>query len=71
LRYVFRHFARVRVARKVVLLLREQGLKIPAKVWGGPQHGETVWKQPTLAAVVRILHNPTYGVLLASLREFR
>ncbi|MFQ5668172.1 MAG: recombinase family protein [Candidatus Binatia bacterium] len=59
--HVFRRFGRLRVARQVVVELREQGLKIPIKVWGGPSHGRIVWKEATLSAIVRMLHNPTYA----------
>jgi DNA invertase Pin-like site-specific DNA recombinase len=59
--YVFRLFERLRVARQVLLHLRDKDLKLPAKVWGGPQHGRIVWKAPTLSAIVRLLHNPTYA----------
>jgi DNA invertase Pin-like site-specific DNA recombinase len=59
--YVFRLFTQLRVARKVVVRLRTENLKLPTKVWGGPQHGRVVWKAPTLSALVRMLHNPTYA----------
>lgn len=61
LTYVFRLFERLRVARQVLLQLRTEDLKLPAKVWGGPQHGRIVWKAPTLSALVRLLHNPAYA----------
>jgi DNA invertase Pin-like site-specific DNA recombinase len=59
--YVFRLFTRLRVARKVLVQLRAEDLKLPALVWGGPQHGRVVWKAPTLSALVRMLHNPAYA----------
>jgi DNA invertase Pin-like site-specific DNA recombinase len=59
--YVFRLFQQLRVARQVLLHLRAEDLKLPTKVWGGPQHGCIVWKAPTLSALVRMLHNPTYA----------
>jgi len=59
--YVFRLFTRLRVARKVLIQLRTEDLQLPTQVWGGPQHGRVVWKAPTLSAVVRMLHNPTYA----------
>ena len=40
---------------------REQGLTLPTKVWGGPRHGQIIWKPATFPAIVRILHNPTYA----------
>jgi DNA invertase Pin-like site-specific DNA recombinase len=59
--YLFRQFTRLRVARQVLLLFVRRGLELPTKLWGGPRHGQTVWKAPTLPAIVRILHNPTYA----------
>ena len=61
LNYLFRQFARLQVARKVLLLFRDQGLKIPTKVWGGVRHGQIVWKTANFSTIVRILHNPTYA----------
>jgi DNA invertase Pin-like site-specific DNA recombinase len=59
--YLFRQFDRLRVAHKVLLHFREQGLTLPAKVWGGPRHGQVVWKAATFPAIVRALRNPTYA----------
>ena len=59
--YLFRQFDRLGVAHKVLLHFREQGLTLPTKVWGGPRHGQIVWKAATFPAIVRILHNPTYA----------
>ena len=61
LNYVFRLFAQHKVARRVLLQLVDEKLKIPAKIWGGPRHGAVMWKEPELSAIVRILHNPTYA----------
>jgi hypothetical protein len=36
-------------------------LQVPAKIWGGPRHGEVTWKDPDLCDVIRMLHNPTYA----------
>jgi DNA invertase Pin-like site-specific DNA recombinase len=60
IKHIFHLFGRLRVARQVLVRLREEGLKIPTKLWGGPSHGKIVWKAPAFSAVVRILHNPTY-----------
>ena len=59
--YVFELFDRLRVARKVVIQLANENLKLPAAVWGGPQHGTVTWKVPDLSAIIRMLHNPTYA----------
>jgi DNA invertase Pin-like site-specific DNA recombinase len=61
LSYVFRLFARFKVARKVLLQLNRENLQVPAKIWGGPRHGQVAWKKPGLFDVIRLLHNPTYA----------
>lgn len=61
LEYVFRLFAKCKVARRVVTQLVDEKLKIPTEIWGGPRHGEVTWKEPDLAAVIRTLKNPTYA----------
>lgn len=61
LEYIFRLFAKCKVARRVVTQLVDEKLKIPAKTWGGPRHGKVTWKEPDLADVIRMLKNPTYA----------
>jgi DNA invertase Pin-like site-specific DNA recombinase len=61
LRYIFDLFAELRVARRVVLRLRQEKLKIPVQDWGGPGHGDVQWKEPTFGAIIRLLHNPAYA----------
>ena len=61
LHYIFRLFARHKVARRVLVQLVREKLKLPAQIWGGPRHGEVKWKDPDLSDVIRILHNPTYA----------
>jgi DNA invertase Pin-like site-specific DNA recombinase len=65
LHYVFRLFAQHKVARQVMVQLVREKLKIPAKIWGGPHHGEVKWKDPDLSDIIRILHNPTYAGVYA------
>jgi hypothetical protein len=59
--YVFRLFARRKVARQVLAQLAREKLKIPAKVWGRPRHGTVIWKDPDFSDLIRLLHNPTYA----------
>lgn len=59
--YVFRLFRRFGVGRQVVATLRQEKLKIPVCVRGGPQHGQLVWKDPTPGAIFRMLKNPAYA----------
>jgi DNA invertase Pin-like site-specific DNA recombinase len=61
LNYIFRLFAQRKVARRVLLQLIKEKLKIPSKIWGGPQHGNVIWKEPDLSDLMRILHNPIYA----------
>ena len=49
------------MARQVLVQLLREGLQIPAKIWGGPRHGQVMWKEPDLFDLVRLLHNPTYA----------
>jgi DNA invertase Pin-like site-specific DNA recombinase/uncharacterized protein YndB with AHSA1/START domain len=61
LTYIFALFRKLGVARRVLCTLRQEKLRIPARIWGGPRHGQLDWKQPTLGAVMRILRNPSYA----------
>jgi DNA invertase Pin-like site-specific DNA recombinase len=61
LEYIFDLFSELRVARQVVARLRQEKLKIPARIWGGPGHGAVRWKVPSFGAVMRLLHNPAYA----------
>ena len=49
------------MARQVLLQLVREKLQVPAKIWGGPRHGQVTWKEPDLFDVIRLLHNPTYA----------
>jgi len=60
LSYVFDSFRRLGVVRAVVHDLRRQGLELPTRVTTREAYGSLIWKEPTLSAVVRILHNPAY-----------
>jgi DNA invertase Pin-like site-specific DNA recombinase len=69
--YIFELFDRCRIARRVLVQLREEKLKIPAAVWNGPNHGEVIWKEPDLSSIIRMLHNPTYaGAYVYGQREY-
>ncbi len=61
LAYIFRLFCRHKVAHQVLLQLVREKLQVPAKIWGGPRHGQVRWKEPDLSDVIRLLHNPTYA----------
>jgi DNA invertase Pin-like site-specific DNA recombinase len=61
LAYIFRLFDRHKVAHQVLRQLAREKLQVPAKIWGGPRHGQVTWKEPDLSDVIRLLHNPTYA----------
>jgi len=54
---VFQTFLERRAASQVVRLLRDQGLRLPRR----HRNCETVWRTPTVAAVIAILRNPAYA----------
>jgi len=59
--YVFESFRRHGVVRAVVRDLKHQGLELPTRVTVQEGYGSLIWKEPTLSAVIRILHNPAYA----------
>lgn len=61
LHYVFDSFVRHGVVRAVVRDLQQQGLELPTRVTVQEGYGSLIWKEPTLSAVIRILHNPAYA----------
>ena len=54
---VFQTFLERRAASQVVRLLRDQGLRLPRR----HRNCETVWRTPTVAAVIAIIRNPAYA----------
>src|SRR5262249_60260582 len=54
---VFDTFLARKAASQVVRLLRDQGLRWPRR----HRNCETVWRPPTVAAVIAILRNPAYA----------
>ncbi len=54
---VFEAFLERQSASQVVRLFRDQGLRLPRR----HRNRETVWRTPTVAAVISILRNPAYA----------
>jgi DNA invertase Pin-like site-specific DNA recombinase len=50
-------FLERRAASQVVRLLRDHGLRLPRR----PRNGDTVWRTPTVAAVMALLRHPAYA----------
>jgi len=61
LSYVFALFQRLGVARQVLRTLKEEKLKLPVRIWGGPGKGQREWKEPQFGALMRLLGNPAYA----------
>jgi hypothetical protein len=58
---VFTRFARLRSGQKVLRSLRDDGVLLPRRQHGGLQAGQLLWRKPTQAALIEILHNPAYA----------
>jgi DNA invertase Pin-like site-specific DNA recombinase len=56
-RLVLRKFAELGTVRQTLLWFLEEGLDLPTRT----ARGETVWRRPTYAAVLRFFTNPAYG----------
>jgi DNA invertase Pin-like site-specific DNA recombinase len=54
---VFEQFLQRRSAAQVLQFFHRQQLHLPRR----SPHGEVVWKQPTIAAILSILQNPAYA----------
>src|SRR3954451_18439445 len=54
---IFATFLRVRSASKVLRALNERGLSIPRR----GRFGDTVWRSPTVPAILAVLKNPAYA----------
>ena len=42
-------------------MLKEEQLKLPVRIWGGPGRGQLLWKEPSYGIVMRLLRNPAYA----------
>jgi DNA invertase Pin-like site-specific DNA recombinase len=61
IRAVFEQFERLGTATAVLHFFRDQGLRLPRRLYGGPGHGELVWAKPTYQAIHLVLSNPVYA----------
>ena len=58
---VFARFEQSGSGQKVLRSLRDDGLHLPRRQYGGTQGGQVVWRKPSAAAVYEILRNPAYA----------
>jgi DNA invertase Pin-like site-specific DNA recombinase len=61
LELVFARFAALGSAQKVLRSVRDDGVLLPRRQRGGPFQGQVLWRKPTAAALMEILHNPAYA----------
>ncbi len=58
---VFARFTSLGSCQKVLRSLRDDGILLPRRQHGGLHAGEVLWRKPTAAALIEILHNPAYA----------
>jgi DNA invertase Pin-like site-specific DNA recombinase len=58
---VFARFTRLGSCQKVLRSLRDDGVLLPRRQHGGLHAGQVLWRKPTQAALVELLHNPAYA----------
>ncbi len=58
---VFARFSSLGSCQKVLRSLRDDGILLPRRQHGGLHAGEVLWRKPTAAALIEILHNPAYA----------
>lgn len=61
IRLLFETFRRVGSAQRTVSYFRDQGVKFPQRLHGGPHQGEIVWRGLSRGRVMEVLHNPRYA----------
>jgi DNA invertase Pin-like site-specific DNA recombinase len=61
LELVFDRFSRLGSCQKVLPSLRDDGILLPRHQTGGLHAGQLLWRKPTQAALMDILHNPAYA----------
>lgn len=58
---VFTRFTTLGSCQKVLRSLRDDGILLPRRQRGGLYAGQLLWRKPTQAALIEILHNPAYA----------
>jgi DNA invertase Pin-like site-specific DNA recombinase len=58
---VFARFATLGSGQKVLRSLRDDGIVLPRRQYGGLHTGQVLWRKPAQAALIEILHNPAYA----------
>jgi DNA invertase Pin-like site-specific DNA recombinase len=61
LELVFARFSNLGSCQKVLRSLRDDSILLPRQQTGGLHAGQLLWRKPTQAALMDILHNPAYA----------
>src|SRR5205823_12243195 len=61
IRTVFDQFERLGTAAAVLRFFHDHGLRLPRRLYGGPNHGALVWAKPSYQAIHLVLSNPVYA----------
>ena len=60
-RTVFDQFERLGTATAVLRFFHDHGLRLPRRLYGGPNHGALAWAKPSYQAIHLVLSNPVYA----------
>jgi DNA invertase Pin-like site-specific DNA recombinase len=58
---IFARFVTLGSCQKVLRSLRDDGVLVPRRQYGGLHAGQVLWRKPSHAAIAEILHNPAYA----------
>jgi DNA invertase Pin-like site-specific DNA recombinase len=58
---IFERFAALGSCQKVLRWFRDEGILLPRRQRGGLHAGQVLWRKPTQAALIEVLHNPAYA----------
>jgi DNA invertase Pin-like site-specific DNA recombinase len=61
LRTIFAQFERLGTVTKVLYFFRDHGLRMPRRLYSGPNRGDLIWAKPTYQMLHLVLINPAYA----------
>jgi DNA invertase Pin-like site-specific DNA recombinase len=61
IRTIFTQFEHLGTLTKVLHFFRDHGLRMPRRVYSGPNRGDLIWAKPTYQMIHLVLINPVYA----------
>jgi DNA invertase Pin-like site-specific DNA recombinase len=61
IRTIFTQFERLGTVTKVLQFFRDHGLRMPRRLYSGPNYGDLVWAKPAYQMIHLVLVNPVYA----------